>query len=252
MSDVDVPQASSEDPVPATPPPEPAPGPENLLGLRVAAALIDLALLAGILAILSAAVGQANVSGGNFSVYLTGTWAVVFFALALGYYFVLEAWAGQTVGKRLLGLRVLSAEGARPSVWAVAGRTLLRIVDWLPLLYLAGFITMLATGTRRQRIGDLAARTAVARAVPVRHRGLALVPLAVVLLAAAGLLVYRATSAGNTLTYRANGVSFNYPAAWTDYGTGNGESSAGRRCGLPPSAPARPRRTTGSRLRPTW
>ena len=216
MSDVDVPQASSEDPVPATPLPGPAPGPEDLLGLRVAAALIDLALLAGILVILSAAVGQANVSGGNFSVYLTGTWAVVFLALALGYYFVLEAWAGQTVGKRLLGLRVLSAAGARPSVWAVAGRTLLRIVDWLPAFYLAGFITMLATGTRRQRIGDLAARTAVARAVPVRHRGLALVPLAVVLLAAAGLLVYRAASAGNTLTYRAHGVSFDYPAGWQD------------------------------------
>ena len=216
MSDMDVPQASSEDPVPATPPPGPAPGPEDLLGLRVAAALIDLALLAGILTILSAAVGQANVSGGNFSVYLTGTWAVVFLALALGYYFVLEAWAGQTVGKRLLGLRVLSAAGARPSVRAVAGRTLLRIVDWLPAFYLAGFITMLATGTRRQRIGDLAARTAVARAVPVRHRGLALVPLAVVLLAAAGLLAYRAASAGNTLTYRANGVSFDYPAGWQD------------------------------------
>jgi len=225
MSDVDVPQASREDSVPSTPPPGPAPGPEDLLGLRIAAALIDLALLAGILAILAAAVGQADLSGGNFSVDLTGTWAVVFLALALGYYFVLEAWAGQTVGKRLLGLRVLSAGGARPSVRAVAGRTLLRIVDWLPALYLAGFITMLATGTRRQRVRDLAARTAVARAAPVRHRGLALVPLAVVLLAAAGLLAYRATSAGNTLTYRADGISFNYPAAWTDYGTRYGESS---------------------------
>jgi uncharacterized RDD family membrane protein YckC len=216
MSDVDVPQASREDPVPATPPPGPAPGPEDLLGLRIAAALIDLTVLAGIVAILAAAVGQADVSGGNFSVDLTGTWAVVFLALALGYYFVLEAWAGQTVGKRLLGLRVLSAAGARPSVRAVAGRTLLRIVDWLPALYLAGFITMLGTGTRRQRIGDLAARTAVARAVPVRRRGLALVPLAVVLLAAAGLLAYRATSAGNTRTYRAHGVSFDYPAGWQD------------------------------------
>jgi len=225
MSDVDVPQASREGPVPATPRPGPAPGPEDLLGLRIAAALIDLAVLAGILAILAAAVGQASVSGGNFSVSLTGTWAVVFLALALGYYFVLEAWSGQTVGKRLLGLRVLSASGSRPSVRAVAGRTLLRIVDWLPALYLAGFITMLATGTRRQRIGDLAARTAVARAVPVRHRGLALVPLAVVLLAAAGLLTYRSASAGNTLTYRANGISFSYPAAWTDYGTRYGQSS---------------------------
>ena len=42
MSDVDVPQASSEDPVPATPPPGPAPGGEDLLGLRIAAALIDI------------------------------------------------------------------------------------------------------------------------------------------------------------------------------------------------------------------
>jgi uncharacterized RDD family membrane protein YckC len=235
MSDVDVPQASSEDPVPATPPPGPAPGPEDLLGLRIAAALIDLLLLAGVLVILSTAVGQASVGGGNVSFYLTGTWAVVFLALALGYYFVLEAWAGQTVGKRLLGLRVLSAGGARPSVWAVAGRTLLRIVDWLPLLYLAGFITMLATGTRRQRIGDLAARTAVARAVPVRHRGLALVPLAVVLLAAVALPVYR-TSAGGTPAsqntsaggaYQGQGVSFTYPVAWTDSGTRYGQSSTG-------------------------
>ena len=214
MSDVDVPQASSEAPVPATLADLPPPGPEDLLGLRIVAALIDLLLLAGVLVILSTTVGQASVSGGNFSFYLTGTWAVVFLALALGYYFVLEAWAGQTVGKRLLGLRVLGAGGARPSVWAVAGRTLLRIIDWLPALYLAGFITMLATGTRRQRIGDLAARTAVARAVPVRHRGLALIPLAVVLLAAVALPVYR-TSAGGT--YQGQGVSFSYPAAWTDY-----------------------------------
>ena len=225
MSDVDVPQASREGPVPATPPPGPAPGGEDLLGLRIAAALIDLAVLAGILAILAVAVGQASVSGGNFSVSLTGAWAVAFLVLALGYYFVLEAWGGQTVGKRLLGLRVLNAAGVRPSVRAVAGRTLLRVVDWLPLLYLVGFITMLGTGTRRQRIGDLAARTAVVRAVPVRHRGLALVPLAVVLLAAAGLLTYRATSAGNALTYRAEGISFSYPPAWTDYGTRYGQSS---------------------------
>ena len=235
MSDVDVPQASSEDPVPATPPPGPAPSPEDLLGLRIAAALIDLCLLAGVLVILSTAVGQARAGGGNVSFYLTGTWAVVFLALALGYYFVLEAWAGQTVGKRLLGLRVLGAGGARPSMWAIAGRTLLRIVDWLPLLYLAGFITMLATGTRRLRIGDLAARTAVARAVPVRHRGLALVPLAVVLLAAVALPVYRTSTGGTPVsqktsaggTYQGQGVSFNYPVAWTDSGTRYRQSSTG-------------------------
>ncbi len=233
MSDVDVPRAISEAPVPASPADLRPPRPEDLLGLRVAAALIDLLLLAGVLVILSTLVGQASVSGGNFSFYLTGTWAVVFLALALGYYFVLEAWAGQTVGKRLLGLRVLGAGGARPSVWAVAGRTLLRVIDWLPLLYLAGFITMAATGARRQRIGDLAARTAVARAVPVRHRGLALIPVAAVLLAAVALPVYRTSTGGTPAsqktsgggTYQGNGVSFNYPAAWTDFGTRYGTSS---------------------------
>src|SRR5262249_30117282 len=195
-------------------------------GLGIAAALIDLAVLAGLLVILSAAVGQASVSGGGFSVSVSGGWVALFLAVALLYYFAMEAWIGQTLGKRLLGLRVLGAGEARPSVWAVAVRTVLRIVDWLPVLYLAGFITMLATGTRRQRIGDLAVHTAVARALPGRHRGLALVPLAVVLLAAAGLFVYRATSAGRTLTARADGVSFDYPAGWgnesAQFATGSG------------------------------
>ena len=89
MSDVDVPQASSDAPVPVSPADLRPPRPEDLLGLRVAAALIDLLLLAGVLVILSTLVGQASVSGGNFSFYLTGTWAVVILALALGYYFVL-------------------------------------------------------------------------------------------------------------------------------------------------------------------
>jgi len=201
------------------------PSPEDLLGLRIAAALIDLVLLAGVLVILSAAVGQTSVSGGSFNVSLSGAWGLVFLAIVLLYYFALEAWAGQTLGKRLFGLQVLRAGGTRPSAGAVALRTLLRIVDWLPLLYLVGFIAVLATGTRRQRLGDLAARTAIARAQPARHRALSLVPLAIVLLAAVALSVYRVSSAGpgpaalagtagGTQTYQGHGVSFDYPGSW--------------------------------------
>jgi hypothetical protein len=143
---------------------------------------------------------------------LHGSWFIAFLALVLSYYFVLEAVSGQTVGKRLLGLRV-SRAGERASVGAVAGRTVLRLVDWLPFLYLVGFVTMLATGARRQRVGDLAAQTSVVR-TPVRHRGLALVPVAVVLLAAVGLSVYRVNSPAPH-TYRAHGISFAYPAGWS-------------------------------------
>ena len=110
--------------------------------------------------------------------------------VVLGYYFGFEVAVGQTVGKRLLGLRVTRADGSRPSVAAVAVRTLLRLVDWLPALYLVGFMAMLATGVRRQRLGDLAARTRVARALPGGRRGLALVPVALVAVLLALSAVY--------------------------------------------------------------
>jgi hypothetical protein len=77
MSDLEVPQDSGEGPVPDVPPASPPPGrEEDLLGLRIAAALIDLAVLAGLFIILSATVGQASVSEGSFNVYLSGLPAI--------------------------------------------------------------------------------------------------------------------------------------------------------------------------------
>src|SRR6185437_4792784 len=154
---------------------------------------------------------------------VAGWWLALYLALVLLYYFALEVTTGQTAGKRLAGLRVVRADGGRPSASAVAGRTLLRLIDWLPLLYLVGFISVLATGQRRERLGDLAAGTRVMRARPA-PRGLPAAALAVAALAVLGLSV-RVTSggstrscqapvaaAGGTLTYRAHCVSFDYPA----------------------------------------
>jgi uncharacterized RDD family membrane protein YckC len=215
MSDQDVLPGSGEDPAASAPAGLSPPGPENLFGRRIAAALIDLAGLAGLGVIVSVATGQTTVTHTSFIISLDTAWAGVLTAVALLYYFALEAWAGQTLGKLLLDLRVRHVGGTRPSVRAVALRTLLRIVDWLPLLYLAGFITALATGTRQQRIGDLAARTVIARAGrPARDRGLALLPLASVVLAAFVLPVTRYTSTGGTQTYQDHGVSFAYPSGW--------------------------------------
>ncbi len=201
----------SPSPSSGSPPPPDSTGQEDVLGLRIAAALIDLVLLSGLFVIMGVTVGETSTTGG-FYVSLNGWWLVAFVALALLYYFILEAVSGQTVGKRVLGLRV-SRAGERAPVGAVAVRTMLRVVDGLPVLYLVGFITMMATGARRQRVGDLAAGTSVVR-TPVRHRGLALVALAVVVLAAAGLSVYRVNSPEGPHTYRAHGVSFKYPARW--------------------------------------
>jgi uncharacterized RDD family membrane protein YckC len=207
-----------EAPPPATEPVPPAPpAQEDLLGRRISAALIDVALLTGVFVIFGLTVGEASTESGTewgFNVTLNWAWWLVYLAVVLGYYFVFEVTLGQSVGKRLLGLRVVRADGSRPSAAAVAVRTLLRIVDWLPTLYLVGFIAMLATGVRRQRLGDLAANTRVARALPVGRRGLALVPVALVAVLLA-LSAYYASVTGNAAnTYQDHGVSFEYPAGW--------------------------------------
>ena len=181
-------------------------GEEDLLGRRTAAALIDLALLVAVFGLLAATLGESTLEGGSFSFELNGAEAALYLVLVLLYYFVLEAAIGQTVGKLLLGLRVVRADASRPSLAAVAVRTLLRIVDWLPLLYLVGFIAMLITGSRRRRLGDLAAKTSLARAAPVRHRGLAATVAALVVLALLGFSFYRA-AASEEASASAEGLS---------------------------------------------
>jgi uncharacterized RDD family membrane protein YckC len=79
---------------------------------------------------------------------------------ALYYYFALESGAGQTVGKKLMKLRVVRADGRPAGMREIAVRTVLRVVDGVGL-YIVGLIVMLATGERRQRVGDLAAGTIV-------------------------------------------------------------------------------------------
>jgi uncharacterized RDD family membrane protein YckC len=178
----------------------PSPGQEDILGARISAALIDLALLVGLLIVVALAIGEATAEGGNVSLSVSGGAAAVYFGLVLLYYLALEKAIGQTLGKLVLGLQVVRADGSRPSVWAVALRTLLRIVDWLPFLYFVGFITMMATGRRRQRLGDLAAKTIVARAATGRRRSLAVPPVAFLLLLIAALSVYRAADSDGQKT----------------------------------------------------
>jgi hypothetical protein len=51
-------------------------------------------------------------------------------------------------------------------------------------------------------------------AATARHRGVAVVSLAIVLAAVAGLSAYRVTSTSAIRTYSGHGIAFDYPAAW--------------------------------------
>jgi uncharacterized RDD family membrane protein YckC len=112
---------------------------------RVAAAVIDVLLLlplVGALYILCDGVGPAFIA--------------LSFAWMLFYFFAFESGDGQTPGKRLLGLRVLSGDGRPADMRSIAVRTALRVIDLA-----VGFLVMSATRQRRARLGDLAAGTMV-------------------------------------------------------------------------------------------
>jgi uncharacterized RDD family membrane protein YckC len=68
---------------------------------------------------------------------------------------------GRTPGKRLLGLRVVRADGAPVGLAESLVRNLLRAIE-LPIGYAPGVLAI-ALGARRQRLGDLAAGTLVVR-----------------------------------------------------------------------------------------
>ena len=85
-----------------------------------------------------------------------------FCAVAVLYYVSFEGYVGQTIGKMLFGIRVVrEGDGREPGTKAALIRTLLRPLDGA-FFHLVGFAAVLVSG-KRQRVGDMAARTLVVR-----------------------------------------------------------------------------------------
>lgn len=88
---------------------------------------------------------------------------LLLFSAWYGYFALFEIiWRGQTPGKRMIGLRVISVSGRPITPLQAILRNLLRIVDQLPALYAVGIISVLVSA-RNQRLGDIAAGTVVVR-----------------------------------------------------------------------------------------
>jgi len=97
---------------------------------------------------------------------------LIFFVIQVGYGIVMEwVWRGQTVGKRLLRLRVVDMQGLRLQFSQIVIRNLLRFVDTLPLFYLVGGVACLVN-RRAQRLGDVAANTVVIRVPKINQPNL--------------------------------------------------------------------------------
>jgi uncharacterized RDD family membrane protein YckC len=161
------------------PPPPPPELPEELrrikaltevdpagVALRFVAVLLDAIVVLfplGIVVGLLAGGGYSEQSDGytNVGVNVAGNTAWVWLGFALSYYVLCEGMTGMTLGKRIVGIRVVDEEGDVAGFGAAIVRNLLRVVDGL-FFYLVGAIFAL-TSPRGQRLGDRAAHTLVVR-----------------------------------------------------------------------------------------
>jgi uncharacterized RDD family membrane protein YckC len=138
-------------------------------GQRVGAYIIDSLLITLSFAVVGLLVGLiVYLTGGGSSEVIAG-YGVGFglylsLLLVVPYYVFFEGLRGQTPGKMLLGIKVVREDtGGVPGFAAATIRALLRIVDFGIIGPLLGFILVLIS-QKRQRLGDISARTLVIRA----------------------------------------------------------------------------------------
>ena len=131
------------------------------VGLRAVAVIIDSILLF----VVGYAIALATGGTTGMGFQLTGLPMFLWLAVGIAYYVVLEAQFGATIGKRIVGLKVVKLEGGGPIDWqASIVRNLLRLVDGF-FFYLVGAIVVW-TSNKKQRLGDKVAATVIVRAVP--------------------------------------------------------------------------------------
>jgi len=148
---------------------------------RLPAYLMDVFIRIAAIALLGVAVlvtfGPIGLGG-----VAMGAMMLVWFVLDWFYGGLFEAlWNGQTPGKRLMGIRVITVEGQPISGWQAILRNFLRMADAMPPIpiafipmpsYLLGLVSC-SMNNRFQRLGDLASGTMVIVEQPQRHYGVA-------------------------------------------------------------------------------
>ena len=141
------------------------------IGSRFGAALLDTTIIAvfylliQVLLLTTNALGDTIFSGAGtgISSVFVALLTVLAFGVLWGYYVFFETlWNGQTPGKRAARLRVIRQNGGAIGFWEALIRNLVRIIDFLPMAYGFGVVTMFANG-RARRLGDYAAGTVVVR-----------------------------------------------------------------------------------------
>ena len=135
------------------------------LGERIVARLIDLALffLIFILGIFIGSVANWFTGSGVSTIIAV----IIYGALFVFYDLIFEIFMnGQSIGKRIMKIKVISLDGGQPRIGQYLLRWLFRIVDFA--LIEPGLVALIvaAVSEKPQRIGDMVAGTMLIRTVP--------------------------------------------------------------------------------------
>jgi len=139
---------------------------------RVVAVVVDTIILWAIMLVLSVPLGLSGMAFSMVDVQaaaqmmsmlaMSAVYIILGAALWIIYFTYFEGTTGQTLGKKLANIKVVTEKGKQPDYTEAFIRTVLRFVDGI-LLYLIGLIVILSS-EKKQRIGDMAARTIVVKA----------------------------------------------------------------------------------------
>lgn len=127
---------------------------------RVGAFLIDFFIGGAIVLLLFITTMSISMQGSSVWVYAFIMWALM---TPMVYFTVFEWLFGQTPGKRVLHIRVVTEDQERMGFMDAFTRNIVRMLDTVLFLYVISMI-LIATKSKHQRIGDYVARTIVMRA----------------------------------------------------------------------------------------
>lgn len=130
------------------------------VGSRALAWVLDVLIMGVMMGIAGCLLSLAVPVLGGFAMALL---FIAIFLVQWWYSALFEWWlGGQTLGKKIVGLRTLQERGVRITFLQAVVRNLVRVVDLLPGLYMVGGLSALLDRHGR-RLGDLAAGTIVVR-----------------------------------------------------------------------------------------
>jgi uncharacterized RDD family membrane protein YckC len=131
---------------------------------RFLAWAIDLGCIFVVMMVLNVGIQFSGMVSTDFAQAMT---ILSYFLVSIGYGIVCEwYYKGQTLGKKLMSIRVMDVQGLRLRFSQIVIRNLLRLIDSLPACYLVGGLSCLVS-PRAQRLGDFAANTIVLRELKI-------------------------------------------------------------------------------------